>query len=749
MLPLLGRRVVEHSLGMLKHHGITQVWVVLGPGQEGLREALREEETQGMELKFLIRKQTEGRVAVLKSCGDILGGEDFLVLPGNAVCDFDLTAAIEFHRARQAAITLLLSARRATEEYSRVLTDREGRVTRLEGAPGRISAGMTETGIYIVSPRALEHISQGTDLLPTLLAKGAGVYGCPGEGYWQPIGDWSDYLNCVADALSGKVRLDPGLPQRCPGVWSAAPLPADVTVVPPCWIGEGVELGGGCLIGPHVVLEKGSAVGARSLVQRCILFPGARAGERATLYGAVLCENARAECQAVLNEGVVLGENAVAEEGAILLEGVRLWEGQTAPAGSRLIHSLTPRTKMGTVRFGDGGVIRGVLGEDLGPEILMSIGSALGAEGRAALGHDGGVGARMLAQAAASGVTAAGGIALSHDLATPAQGAWLAQNYGLSVSLFIQQEGERVFLHFFGRDGLSLGRGRERKLEHALRQGVVPRMSAGRIGETDHLQVSSSDWAADVVRRARLKGPFPRQLTVAVPGDRPEERGLRTCLSLLGCRVTDHWERGVPAFGAEHGGFYLTAQDERGALLEPEQLLPLLCLIEMENGGGKVAVPDGASAAADLVAVGFGGQCLRLGRDGQRARELYASLPWLWDASFAAVRILSRMALAGEKLEGLMAKTPRFAARKREVPLTADRARVMWELAREHRGRLEGDGLRLRTGNGWVYLSPLARRQALRVVAESPDMELAAELCDLYVGRALRADRRACSQKEN
>lgn len=757
MLPLLGRPVLEHSLGLLRGHGITRACVVLGRGEEKLREAFGDGQALGVELTYVVREGAGGSAGAVKACGAYLEGEDFLVLPGDVVCDFDLTAAIELHRERQAQATLLLCPLSAAPGHVRVVMGRDGRVERFAQPPCRdqVLTSMADTGLYLFSHRVLEKIpggecmDLGRDLLPRLLGDGVPVYGCPGGGYWQGLHDWEDHLNCAADALSGKVCLDPGLPQRGPGVWSAAPLPQDVTVVPPCWIGEGVELGRGSLIGPHVVLERGSAVGPRSLVQRSVLFPGARAAERTTLYGAVLCENARADCQAVLNEGVVLGEHAIAEEGAILMEGVRLWSGQTAPAGSRLIHSVTPHGPTGVVRFGDGGVIRGTLGEELGPELLMSIGSALGAWGRVALGYNGGMGARMLAQAAASGVTAAGGTALSHDLECPAQGAWLAQSYGLNVSLFIQQEGERVFLHFFDRDGLSLGRARERRLEHVLRQGPSLRVGAGRVGETEHLQVKRSDWEADVVRRARLRGPFLRALTVAVPGERPEERGLRNCLSLLGCRVTDHWERGIPAFGAEHGGFYLTAQDERGALLEPEQLLPLLCLIEMENGGGKVAVPDGASAAADLVAAGFGGTCLRLGRDGQRARELYAGLPWLWDAASAAVRILSRMALTGEKLEGLMAKTPRFAARKREVPLTADRGRVMWELAREHRRALEGDGLRLRAGNGWVYLTPLARRQALRVVAESPDMELAAELCDLYVGRVLRADRRAGCREEN
>ena len=51
--------------------------------------------------------------------------------------------------------------------------------------------------------------------------------------------------------------------------------------------------------------------------------------------------------------------------------------------------------------------------------------------------------------------------------------AWLAEHHQIPVSLFLEQEGDRIYLHLFGRSGLPLGRARERKLEHAVAQGDV------------------------------------------------------------------------------------------------------------------------------------------------------------------------------------------------------------------------------------------------------------------------------------
>jgi len=358
----------------------------------------------------------------------------------------------------------------------------------------------------------------------------------------------------------------------------------------------------------------------------------------------------------------------------------------------------------------------------------------------------------MLARAAAVGVAAAGGDALTHSLPAPVQGAGAAVRFRLPASLFVEESGGTVYLHLFGPDGLPLGRARERKLEHALLQGELRRARSGQVGRLRQLELSPEQWAKGTVEMSALRRPALRRVTAAVGDATPEDRALRAALTALGCKLEEEWRPGIPAFRAERGGFALTAQDERGTVVDSGQLLAVLALIEMENGSGKVAVPPEASAAVELVAAGYGGTVLRLDRDGDQAWELYAGQPWLRRAPDAAVRICARMAVSGQKLEALVAKTPRFSSWRREVPLSSDRGQVMQALAREHARQPAGEGLRMRTGSGWVYLTPLARRSALRITAEGPDLELAAELCDFYAGRAAALDRaisEQCAQEKD
>ena len=760
MTPLLGRPVMEHIIGLLKDHGINDICVTLCYKPQAVMDYFGSGERLGVQLTYYTEEEPLGTAGSVKNCMGRLGNEDFLVISGDCVCDLDLSRLVEFHRERGAQATLGLYRHPTPLEYGLVLTDEDGRVERFVEKPGwgQVFTDQINTGIYVLSPAAMDRVPRdtvwdfGKDLFPSLLREGAPIFGLPLEGYWCDMGDCGAYLGCVCDALSGKVKLDMGLPKRKAGIWSAQPIPQGLNLVPPCWIGEGVSLGAGCLIGPHAVLDTGVRIGEKSMVQRSILLESAAAGPRTTLYGAILCRDASARAGAVLNEGTVLGENALAEEGAVLLERVKLWPGQTAPAACRLARSITNGSQKGVLRFGDSGVMRGVLGEDMGPEALLTLGSILGAEGPVGVGCSPTPGAGMLARAAAAGAAAAGSEVFTHALSSPVQGAGAAAFHQLPVSIFVEESENTVYLHFFDKNGMPLGRARERKLEQALLQGEVRRARGDKVGRLRQMELSQEQWAKRVVESAGLHRPTLRRVTVAVGDATPEDRSLRAALAALGCKLEREWRPGIAAFQARRGGFSLTAQDERGAVADPGQLLTLLTLIEMENGSGKAAVPPSASAAVELVAAGYGGTVLRLDRDGEQARELYAAQPWLRQAPAAAVRICARMAVSGQKLEALVAKTPRFSSWKREVPLSSDRGRVMQALARENARQSAGEGLRMRTGSGWVYLTPIARRSALRITAEGPDLELAAELCDFFAKQTAEVDRAIsehCAQEKD
>lgn len=347
----------------------------------------------------------------------------------------------------------------------------------------------------------------------------------------------------------------------------------------------------------------------------------------------------------------------------------------------------------------------------------------------------------MLARCAGCGVAAAGGTALMSDAPCASAGAWLGRYYKLPVTLFVQQDGDGAELRLFGPDGLPLRRAEQRKIEGALLRGEGSRVAAMRVGWLETVAGVRPGYAADAAHHARLSS-IPLRLTqVQVEKGEGANDLLCAALTALGCQVRRGSGRGAPTFSADWGGFRLTAWDEEGRLISPDRVLVLLTRIEMEQGRGAAALPSWAPAAAEQVAESFQGRLLRLGRDGEEAEALWREQPWFWDGIFAACRIAARLGLTGETLSHLDQGLPHFSTVRGEVPLRTGRGRVMGRALEALSAQPQGEGARLRVGEGWVYVVPSSSRNALRLIVEAADMEAAEELCGAYEKKLRELDR--------
>lgn len=738
LLPLFDGTLLSHCLERLQQAGVKEVFLALGGQAEQVEAWCAGHAPKGMTLCCRREEEPRGTAGAVRALLPELGDEDFLVLPGDVYFDFDLRELMACHQISRSAVTIALKRWEGAPEYGMVVTDAEGRVERFVEKPAwdQVLSSTVNTGVYILTRRAAALIPQrarwdfARDFFPVLLEQEQVIGSYVAEGCWRDVGSPARYLDCVAQLLSGKGSAEPPGPKLAPGIWSKVPIPEGVQVVPPCWFDEGVSLGEGALVGPHVALGRGVQVGRRALVQRCVLMEGAQVGEGSTLYGAILGCAARAERGSVLNEGSVLADRARAGEDAILSEGVAVWPGREVPAGIRLNVSLSTQRQAQPPRFGDGAVLRGVVGEDLTPELFTSLGAVLGEQGKVALGWSGGDGAAMLARALGSGVCAGGGIVLAHDGCCPAAACWLGEYYSLPASLFVEQQGERVFLHWFDPYGLPPERERVRRAEQQWNAGEGAWVRAGQVGQWEHLTGVNASYAADAARRTAPHG-VKGALSICVPGTGSWDQTLAALLERMGCRVLRHTAAGKLCFTAGHGGFHLEARGEDGTAVESGRLLALAALLELEQGGS-VAVGSCAPAVIDEVGAAMGVPVLRLGRD-RGAEQVYTRTPWLRDALFAAGYLAAALDREGAALIQLLKRLPPFVQCSAEIPLRGGRGELMEAFTSRFRcSQPAGAGVRLRSGGGWVTVSPLIRRRSVRLLTEGADAEIARELCGFY-----------------
>ena len=747
LLPLLDGTVLSRCLENLLREHIYDVTLALGHQADALEAWCARHTPPGMTLHCRREERPQGTAGAVRALLPELGEEDFLVLPGDVVWQFDLQELIAYHRASRSLATVALACREGGPGYGMVVADDAGRIECFVEKPAwdQVVSATVNTGIYVLTRRAADKIPPRSeadfarDLFPLLLEQGEPVGGHVIEGYWQDVGSTRRYLDCVSELLEGKDGGASSSPKVAPGVWSQVPIPPGVQVVPPCWFAEGVTLGEGARIGPHVALGRGASIGKRALVQRSVLMNGARVEDRATLYGAVLCSHAVAQQESVLNEGSVLADRARAGEHTVLGEDAAVWPGLSLPAGTRLNTALRQPGEEPGVRFGDGGVLRGIIGETLKPETFTAIGVLLGGEGKVALGWSGGEGAVMLSRALSAGICAGGGTVLTHDGCCAATAAWLGNYYGLSASLFVEQEDDRAYLHWFDERGLPPTPERISRLERRLRTGDCKTVCAGQVGCCERLRAVNAAYTADAARR--VAKPMPGSVPVlSVPGDSRWDQALADLLERIGCRVLRHPAPDVACFSSVYGGLRLQGRQEGGTAVMPEQMLALVALLELEAGNA-VAVPANAPAVIEELGAAAGKPVLRLGRD-KGAEELYAASPWLRDALFAAGYLAVAMGSRGQSLAQLLSRLPPFELRRREIPLQRGRGELMQAFTGHfRRAEPAGKGVRLKAGSGWVYVAPMIRRRAVQLQTEGEQAEAAQELCAFYEEEIRRLDR--------
>ena len=300
-----------------------------------------------MSIQYQVETEPLGTAGSVKSCSDFIQEDDFLVISGDCICDFDLTKCIRFHQEKNAEVTIVLYSHPNPLEYGLVDLREDGKIDRFIEKPSweKVHTNLINTGIYIISANVLRDIPEGEtfdfgkDLFPLLLQYNRRMYGFPADGYWCDIGTSASFLTCNIDVLEGKVGID--MPKEMQkGIWSQTKMSGDVKILPPVYIGKNTVIEKGATIGPNTVVGSNSYVAsgvvlARTVVDNAVIHAGT------TASGAVICRGASIGATSILNEGVVIGEDTVIGANCLISPKVKIWPSREVKSGSKIMHSLS------------------------------------------------------------------------------------------------------------------------------------------------------------------------------------------------------------------------------------------------------------------------------------------------------------------------------------------------------------------------------------------------------------------------
>ena len=730
LVPLCGKPVLEYLFDLLIRNGVSEAVLTTGYLSERITERYPDGTYQSLSLTFSEEPSPLGTAGSVRKAASAFT-EPFLVISGDAVCDFDLGRIMEYHKAAGAEATVVAYTVDDPREYGLIDKDNDGRIRRFLEKPswGQATTDLANTGIYILDPSCLEDVPADKpfdfahDLFPAMLRRQAALYCYHAEGYWCDVGDVPAYLRTQRDLLQGRIRFP--LKKAEDGIFVRDTLPAgNYTLVPPVFADSQAEIGAGAVIGPYTVLGAQSTVGQGARVRGSVLMERAYVQAGATMQDAVLCADAGLRERAALYEHSVVGTGSVVGSGASVSPDVRIWPYKTVDSGAMVREDIRFGASQGSL-FDDGGLDADV---ELTPQICVSLGAAIGSIPscrKTGVGCDGSNHAKMMKRAFEAGVLSAGGHVWDFGECFEAQLSYCTAFCGLSAGVFFCG-GSRPQIRICGEGGLPLARNPEREIESRMRRREFNRC----------LPESCRD-AADM---GSIRLMYGRELMKQAPSGL---RGMETSVQCANAQISLLMEDTLLRLGCLRSQsllFHITPDGSRAQAMTadgavPHEKLLAVCCADAFREGMDVALPYDAPMALDTLASQYGRTirrylCAPADDADAAARRLSAKQIFLRDGLYLTVRVLGILQKRRQTLGALCAELPEFYLERKTFTVSFPPAKL-------HAIFGDGDdadtdvreGVSLKRDSGRLLITPDRNGRTLRVLAEAASMETAAEMC--------------------
>ena len=782
MVPVANRPVLEHTLNLLKRHGITEVVFLLLYLPERIQEHFGDGSRFGMRFHYVVAEQDVGTAGAARLAAPWCR-ETSLLVSGDAVTDLDLTTLVEFHRHKQALLTVALARTSNPSPFGIAITDREGRITRFLEKPsaGQVFSDAVNMGIYVLEPEVFDLIPTGEacyfarDLFPQLLKEGHGIFGCTQDAYWKDIGDLRAYREVHQDMLAQRLRLDLPVSEK-DGLWlgDGCKIDRHARVEGPVILGRNVRIAADvrlrqCVIGDDCVLGEGTNC------EQAILWDGVHVGAACELRGCVVAARSVLEEACRLGENVAIGEHVHLGPQARVNPEVKIWPHKEVEAGSVVNASVVWGDRWRRELFSDSRV-SGLANFEVSPEFSARLGTAFGiwvGKGQeVVVSRDPTPAARMVYRAIVSGLLSSGVHVQNLQLMPIPIVRYSVHHTRARAGVYVRRspfEREVMDVLFFDAEGRDLRPGTRRAIERLFFREDFPRVTFDEVGQIDYPVRVAQGYVQDFLTHVDTEAINARQPNFVL--DYSHGAATEVFPSLLGhlsCEVValnavlephkltrnkaefeaalEHVAELVGSTKAElgclmdAGGEKIFCVSERGQVIPGWRLAVLVTRLALEiSRPKKIAVPVSASILITELAEEYGAQLVYTADEPAaliQATEdedvgfaadntggfIFPPFQPAYDGMFSLVKVLELLAKAGTTLEQLDHELPLRALVTAEIPCPWEvKGAVMRELDREteREKRLLVDGIKVFLEDGWVLVTPHREKAYYRIVAEA------------------------------
>jgi len=729
LVPLLGKPIIHYILELIKKNKVDDAVISLGFLGTQIEEELSGISDDFINLDFASEDSPLGTAGGVKNAMGNFEG-DILVISGDAMCDFNLEKAIEFHRQSESMATIITKQVDDPREYGLVSSDNLGKITGFVEKPSykSCSTDLASTGIYIISSKVLDMVKANTqtdfaqDIFPSMLKQGFPLFAFEDKGYWCDVGDIKSYIQCQRDMLDKKVDC----------IINNKPIQSfkGVDIAQPVYIGEGVTIGENTVIEKYSVIGDNVTIGNSCNISGVVLDKGVKIADNANLVDMIACVGATLEDNAAVYEGCVIGSEAIIRKGAIIESGVKVWNNKTVGENIKLKEDLQFGFAKDIIVEDEG--IVGQTNVTITPALCTKIGSGIASLKKNTIigvGYSNHPSSVSLYHAVVSGILASGENVWAFGECLENQFKFCLNKSQLEFGVFIDG-GIVSTIKVYEKGAMSTSRPIERKLEGAINRGEYKRVGANQMGSVSNMKSMRELYEFELLKLcdASLDGLI---INVKSP-NKAIKQLMENVLTRLGCSI-GNGNNGITV-NISASGDSVCLSDNGCEYLFFERALSLVCLSEFLKGED-VSVSQTAPLLIDKLAQVHGRQVYRYfdcpnAQEDKIARQKAMSKPFLRDGLMMTIKIFSFMKTQGIDYMDMLKLIPECSVSSRLVSISVSPSVIMKKLKCDK--EIQSEGVVASKGGKRAYVRPLKTGKGIMIYAESVNSETSAEICDMF-----------------
>ena len=522
MLPIVNRPMMEHTMMTLKELGITEFIVLLYFKPDVIKDYFKDGSDFGIKITYVLPDDDYGTAGAVKLAEEYIGEDNFIIISGDLVTDFDFRKIFDYHAQKQSKLTITLTPVENPLEFGVVIANEEGRIEKFLEKPswGEVFSDTINTGIYIIEPEILNYIPRNEnfdfakDLFPLLMREGVPLMAGYAEGYWRDVGNPESYRDVYDDILTGKVKVKmPPVIQPFPDgrLYSDTPLELDesVEIIGTVVLGDGVTIEKGTKLN-NVVIGDGCAIGKNSKIRNTVLWENVKVGKNAVFDGCVICNDNKIGKNVTAKAGLILAEECEIGQLVTVEKDVTIWPQKVIEDAAIVSHSVILGSRYKNSIFENGYVV-GKSNVELSCEMATKLAEAFGAQlpigSTVVMARDYNKGSRMLKRAFVGGLLSSGvNVKDYNGIPSSVLRCSLAMDNNTVAGVYFRQQIDdptSSVITFYNNEALRINNDVAKKVEKAFFKETFRRVDFSQIGqifESDH----EREYAAYKMQMERL-----------------------------------------------------------------------------------------------------------------------------------------------------------------------------------------------------------------------------------------------------